>query len=60
MKKPRIYKSDLLLENLINKSNKGQIKQYIKSLYKYIDLLESYVDIDELLNEENENMEDEE
>jgi len=48
MEKPKIYNSELLLENLLERSNNSQIIRYIRSLNKYIDYLEKHVDLEEL------------
>lgn len=62
MKKPRIYNSELLLQNLLNKSDTNQIIRYIRSLNSWIDYLEKHVDLEDLDFDDSNNklMEDEE
>lgn len=53
MRKPKIYSSELLLSTFVKKSNENVLIQYIRSLNKYIDYLESNID-SSLINDEDE------
>ena len=52
MKRPKIYNSELLLQNLVQKSSVAQLVSYLKSLNKYIDRLESEVDLEDIIEPE--------
>jgi hypothetical protein len=48
MKRPKLINSELLLENLVKRTNSIQVIQHIRSLNKYIEFLEKLVDPDDL------------
>jgi hypothetical protein len=55
MKKPKLYISELLRKNFIEKSNTLQIMNYLKHLNEYIEYLQSHTDLEETEEETNVN-----
>ena len=48
MKKPRIYNSELLLENFLKKNNTKDVIKYIRSMNQYIDYLERHIEKEDI------------
>ena len=48
MRRPKLYNSELLLQNLIRKSSDQDLIRYIRSINIYVDYLERHIDKEDI------------
>ena len=48
MRKPKIYNSELLLENFIEKNDTKSLIRYIRSMNQYIDYIERHIEKEDI------------